>query len=71
MQPQQAEAPPVRLAYDYTGAQAATGLSRSTLKRAVADGELACCKVGTRVLFTERQLKDWLESKTFKLKETK
>jgi excisionase family DNA binding protein len=59
---------PVKLAYSYEEAEAVTGVSRSTLKRAVKDGELACCKVGIRTLFTPQQLEKWLRTKEFRLK---
>lgn len=43
-----------------------SGLTRRQLQRAVQAGKLTCIRTGSRVLFTEEMLQDWLDRSTVK-----
>lgn len=49
-----------KIAYSMTDAKRITGLGRTRLSTAVSRGELACYRVGRRVLFSRRHLEDFL-----------
>ena len=49
----------------YRQAQQLSGLSRGTLWKMVASGEVAASKIGKRVLIDRRSLQAFLESQTY------
>jgi excisionase family DNA binding protein len=49
-----------KVGYNMKEAQKITGLGKSTLWQAIADGELKCFKVGRRTLFSLKHLEDFM-----------
>lgn len=50
--------------YSYAEAAALLGVSRWTLRRAVRRKQLRATRLGRRVVFLERNLAAWLDSRT-------
>jgi excisionase family DNA binding protein len=63
---EQVENPPLinaslpKVGYSMKEAQKITGLGKTTLWEAIADGELKCFKVGRRTLFSLKHLEDFM-----------
>lgn len=54
--------PPEKLAYTMKEAAAALGIGRTTLWRAVSEGQLAALKLGSRTLIPADALRQWVGS---------
>ena len=48
---------------DFDSVIARTSLSRSTLERLIAKGELQPARAGRRLLFLEQDVLDWMEAR--------
>lgn len=49
---------------DIAEAEIVTGLKRSTLYKGSWDGSVPCKKRGKKLIFSRKELSDWLESRT-------
>jgi len=52
-----------KLGYTLTEARSITGLGRTTLWKAIANGELGCFKIGRRILFSLPHLEEFMKLK--------
>jgi excisionase family DNA binding protein len=58
----QREIPPEKLTYTMKEAAAALGVGRTTLWRAISDGNLVALKLGSRTLIPADALRQWIAS---------